>query len=1101
MIALPLIASPFRKRSWILGAVLWCVAFMAVSSSIFALSHDDAYIHSKKGEWSLGSSAVERVVALEDGRLVLKSLKDKRTGRELVTQGKNSAEFSVSLGEKASSINGASGGWKLVRAKESKLSQGELALDLTVARDKFEVTRHYVIYPQSSVIREWTTFTNTGKTSLTLINPGFLDLSVRPASLASLDFYWMSGGTNFPNSWLLRKESLDPARTRRFDSYDPSSYPHVFGDGVNVKILKNGSQVWPAQGWRHLVNSEDAARFDLALDLGVGDRLAFVVNRNKTLVNDATDLNLVIDDGKTTHSATQEFSNEQGRDNWRYQAVEGNEFKDLVFDKKVQRWVGATSSSLFLVVGGLFPGEKKDVARVWVSPKAGRITIKGAFTNIDNPQGGLKPGFKPGNFYYAPWYALHSRDTGQGVLIGWDYFGHWISSFKTNPDGTVGTELHVINHRQRLAPGESLTTPKAFVGFYSGDLDEAGNELLDWQYRYLWDYTRPGWFPAVRVCGCWAKGTGWDEPGGADWLAGKGDRASIFRKVFRVVDLMSQIGGDVYHRDWGWWDVAGDWNGPDWRVTHDYLAKHDMGQLIYAFIYSVSKESRVAREHPDWNLQGVPGISGPTMDVSRPEVRRFLIDQLDSFVKRWGSFEWRNDSAMTVSASANDDTLLLGQDAGLREIFKTFLDRHPDCAFQAVNGGGWYSGYDYVRYSSMHSFTDGMVGPRSNYYTSLLFPPDKTAMNPDWYGELKGNSLLCFSLNLSDDTWDPVKLEGLRELIDIYHYLFQQGVVGRWVKVYRPVVQGDDPEMYLQRLSGDRKRGIIIHKLVCPGPVAIWPKGLIPEETYEVTCHNSDYHEWRTGSDLMKNGFKFKTFSPGELIYFNLPYHPGNKLDKTPPSSPHAGHKQVGENMGYPGIEITWKPGKDDQWVSYYEILRDGTVLDKVAKGTFYFDHSVGADLGASYEIRTVDAAGNKSKNITAKGSNPKPAQIIDDASAPPLVFSGLWEKQEKQSPAHAGTITRSKTRGATFEVPIDGKSVLLFVKLGPEGGKAEVRIDDGAPEVIDTYSADDIWGICIYKKAFSHAGRHTLRLTVLGEHHPRGSDNFVSLDGLRIAP
>ena len=44
--------------------------------------------------------------------------------------------------------------------------------------------------------------------------------------------------------------------------------------------------------------------------------------------------------------------------------------------------------------------------------------------------------------------------------------------------------------------------------------------------------------------------------------------------------------------------------------------------------------------------------------------------------------------------------------------------------------------------------------------------------------------------------------------------------------------------------------------------------------------------------------------------------------------------KQPAENMGYPGVELTWKPGTDDNWVSYYQILRNGAAIDRVAKGS-----------------------------------------------------------------------------------------------------------------------------------------------------------------------
>ena len=118
---------------------------------------------------------------------------------------------------------------------------------------------------------------------------------------------------------------------------------------------------------------------------------------------------------------------------------------------------------------------------------------------------------------------------------------------------------------------------------------------------------------------CWAtgcNGTGWGQPG-VPWIGGRPDFQSTFRKVFRVADLMRYVGADVYHRDWGWWDRAGDWNGPDFRATGNYLRKSGMGQLIYAFLYTVDKKSRVAQDHPDWLL-------GNTLDMSRPEVVAFM---------------------------------------------------------------------------------------------------------------------------------------------------------------------------------------------------------------------------------------------------------------------------------------------------------------------------------------------------------------------------------------------------------------------------------------------------------------------------------------------
>ncbi len=71
----------------------------------------------------------------------------------------------------------------------------------------------------------------------------------------------------------------------------------------------------------------------------------------------------------------------------------------------------------------------------------------------------------------------------------------------------------------------------------------------------------------------------------------------------------------------------------------------------------------------------------------------------------------------------------------------------------------------------------------------------------------------------------------------------------------------------------------------------------------------------------------------------------------------------------------------------------------------------------------------------------------------------------------------------------------------GVVGGKAAVSIDGAPAETVDTYSADDIWGVCVFRKELPSAGRHTVRISVLGEHGPRAKESVVAIDGFRIQP
>lgn len=1079
-------------RALVIYAALMCCA------GGFAMQSGDAYIKREGATWRFGTKTVERIVALEKGKLLVRSFRAGTKGRELAPAA-GAAEFAVAVGEDKALVTSATPGWTLVSSHESKLGQGELQLDVVVQREGLQATKTYVVYPQSSLIREWGTFANVGQTPLLLSDPRFLTLTVGAGTADDLDFHWMTGGENNPGSWVLKTEQLVPGQARTFDSYEamPVDTTQFPGDGINAKILLNDRQIWPAQGWQYVPNANVTAPFDVSADVAAGDKLVFLVNMHGNIGWDTTafDPTIAYADGET-HVASHEFSDQQGQRGWQYQYLENGQFVDLVYYPEPKQWRKAKDNATgtpFVGVGDQHPDSGQDAARVWTAPKAGHVRITGIVCNTGN---GVRSayGFRMGSSTYAPWASLYNRQTNDGLFIGWDYFGHWGSSYETHPDGTTQAELHVAGYHQTLETGDSITTPKAFVGLYRDDLDNAGNECLDWQYRYLWDYTREqeGWFPAIRMLGYWYHGTSW---GKAAWTGGKPDYESTFRKVFRVADLMRRVGADVYHRDWGWWDRAGDWNGPDFRTTGEYLRKSGMGQLIYAFIYTVDLQSQVARDHPDWVL------GGSTLDMSKPEVVQHLGRQLDDFADRWGDFEWRNDSTPTCPNNG-DDTPLLGQDQGLREVIRGFLDRHPRCAFQAVNGGGNNAGYDYARYASTVSFSDGAVGIIRNYWASLILPPDKTSdipdiWNPDKYDPAIWRGLLCINFDMTGDTEDPQKLEGLRELIGIYHYLHAQGVVGRWVRVYRPIVDGDDPTMYFQRLSGDGKRGIIIPKRPTDKPVTIKPKGLLPDEQYVVSFHESEMQEKRSGQDLMGRGLKLDQVVPGELIYLNLPLHPGSKLDTTPPTPPTSVTKGRARYMGTPGVELTWRPGKDDNWVSCYEILRDGKPLDKVAKGSFCLDHLAGADLAAEYTVRTVDGAGNVSAEAKAKGPAATRAEVIDDAAAE-VKYAGEWQHDSGRLYPHDGTLTSSSARGASVTVAIEGKRALIFVKSGPDCGRAAVTIDEGTPTVIDTFTADDIWGVCVYEQALP-AGKHTLTLTVLGDHDSRSSGDFIRLDGVRI--
>jgi len=257
--------------------------------------------------------------------------------------------------------------------------------------------------------------------------------------------------------------------------------------------------------------------------------------------------------------------------------------------------------------------------------------------------------------------------------------------------------------------------------------------------------------------------------------------------------------------------------------------------------------------------------------------------------------------------------------------------------------------------------------------------------------------------------------------------------------------------------------------------------------------------EDRLGLDLMAKGIALQKMSEGELIYLNLPMHPGSAADKVPPGSPSQVLKRLGTNMDFTGVEVSWNPGTDNNWVSYYEILRNRQTIDKVAKGAYYFDHSAGADLAARYEVRTVDGSGNVSPNALAQGGSGTPSLVLDDASNE-LKYNGKgWKHEEKVEAVYGGTQSSSREAGDAVEFTFHGNRFAWYGRLGPAMGKADVQVDGQSDSIVDCYDADEIPNVLVYNRTFPSVGDHKIKITVRADRQGRSADNWVVIDGFQV--
>ena len=92
---------------------------------------------------------------------------------------------------------------------------------------------------------------------------------------------------------------------------------------------------------------------------------------------------------------------------------------------------------------------------------------------------------------------------------------------------------------------------------------------------------------------------------------------------------------------------------------------------------------------------------------------------------------------------------------------------------------------------------------------------------------------------------------------------------------------------------------------------------------------------------------------------------------------------------------LVWAPASDNNWVSYYEVLKNGAVVAKAAKGTFYFDYKDGRSLDARNEVRTVDGDGNRSPFVAAKLAAGDAETYTALGGFSPTQGAGQWRYEE----------------------------------------------------------------------------------------------------------
>ena len=87
----------------------------------------------------------------------------------------------------------------------------------------------------------------------------------------------------------------------------------------------------------------------------------------------------------------------------------------------------------------------------------------------------------------------------------------------------------------------------------------------------------------------------------------------------------------------------------------------------------------------------------------------------------------------------------------------------------------------------------------------------------------------------------------------------------------------------------------------------------------------------------------------------------------------------------------------------------------------------------------------------------------------------------------------------ATVTATFTGANVACVATLDRDRGKAEVRVDGGAPVIVDLYSATLQGRRIVFAANGLAAGQHTIQIRVLGQKHSASSGTRVDVDALLV--
>jgi alpha-galactosidase len=496
---------------------------------------------------------------------------------------------------------------------------------------------------------------------------------------------------------------------------------------------------------------------------------------------------------------------------------------------------------------------------------------------------------------YVPWLSLRNRTLGVEYIAELAWSGNWWMQVERQP-GTgaaalrgqpVRVELGTHNDfggPLTLAPGDTITLPRAVFTATAGDLDDAANQMHRYQRSYLVPRVRTNQPPLVQFNTWFPLGPAVD-----------------ITNTIQAADAAAAAGAEVYVLDSGWYG-SGDWE----RTLGDYepdprkfprgleeLANHvhakGMKFGLWVEIENAGIESRLFREHPEWCLPygGKPWITANRcqLDFANPAVRHWATVTVDRLVSRyqldWIKIDYNIDvgDRFDPARSGQSGRRLHDHLTAYYGWLDTIRAAHPDLIVENCSSGGLRLDLGVMAHTHtawLSDVVDPIASVALGYGCTVQFAPEvcnhwmvgdadsgvvDSSKPPGWWDfMLRVPMNGQFGISGRIPEWSAAMRKRAAANVALYRGI--RGIIaGADVYHLTPAPRRNAPTgwMALQYVQQDGRRAVVLAYRLARSSAAqtLRLRGLLPRATYEVKVDGHSLSS-ATGATLASRGLRLE---------------------------------------------------------------------------------------------------------------------------------------------------------------------------------------------------------------------------------------------------